>query len=32
LDQQAPLEFARTEIGARDVEDLIGRLEFGVFS
>jgi len=27
-----PLEFARTEIGAREVEDLIGRLEHGVFS
>lgn len=27
-----PLEFAATEIGAREVEDLIGRLEHGVFS
>ena len=27
-----PLEMARTEIGAREVEDLIGRLEQGVFS
>ena len=27
-----PLEFARTEIGAREVESLIGRLEHGVFS
>jgi putative toxin-antitoxin system antitoxin component (TIGR02293 family) len=27
-----PLEMARTEIGAREVEDLIGRLEHGVFS
>jgi putative toxin-antitoxin system antitoxin component (TIGR02293 family) len=26
-----PLEFAETEIGAREVEDLIGRLEFGVY-
>lgn len=29
---RSPLEFARTEIGARDVEDLMGRLEHGVFS
>ena len=29
---QSPLEFARTEIGSRDVEDLIGRLEYGVFA
>jgi putative toxin-antitoxin system antitoxin component (TIGR02293 family) len=27
-----PLDFARTEIGAREVEDLIGRLEHGVFT
>ena len=27
-----PLEFARTEIGAREVEDLIGRLQYGVFT
>jgi putative toxin-antitoxin system antitoxin component (TIGR02293 family) len=27
-----PLAYSRTEIGAREVEDLIGRLEFGVFS
>jgi putative toxin-antitoxin system antitoxin component (TIGR02293 family) len=27
-----PLEMARTEIGAREVEALIGRLEHGVFS
>jgi putative toxin-antitoxin system antitoxin component (TIGR02293 family) len=27
-----PLEMAKTEIGAREVEDLIGRLEHGVFS
>ncbi|HEY8667415.1 MAG TPA: antitoxin Xre/MbcA/ParS toxin-binding domain-containing protein [Tepidisphaeraceae bacterium] len=32
LDDQAPLDFARTEIGAREVEDLIGRLEHGVFT
>lgn len=28
----APLEYAGTEIGAREVEDLLGRLEYGVFS
>ena len=27
-----PLEMARTEIGAGEVEDLIGRLEHGVFA
>lgn len=27
-----PLSIARTELGAREVEDLIGRLEHGVFS
>jgi putative toxin-antitoxin system antitoxin component (TIGR02293 family) len=29
---QTPLDFADTEIGARQVEDLIGRLEHGVFT
>ena len=28
---QTPLKFAETEIGAREVEDLIGRLEHGVY-
>lgn len=32
LRQQTPLAYARTELGARMVEDLIGRLEHGVFS
>jgi putative toxin-antitoxin system antitoxin component (TIGR02293 family) len=32
LGGETPLNFARTEIGARDVEDLIGRLEHGVFT
>lgn len=32
LNREKPLDFARTEIGAREVEDLIGRLEYGVFS
>jgi len=32
LNQQTPLLYARTELGAREVEDLIGRLDHGVFS
>ena len=32
LDGQPPLEFARSEIGAREVQDFIGRLEHGVFT
>jgi putative toxin-antitoxin system antitoxin component (TIGR02293 family) len=28
----APVDVARTEVGAREVENLIGRLEHGVFS
>lgn len=32
LGGESPLEFARTEIGAREVEALIGRLEHGVFT
>lgn len=32
LDSHTPLEYSRTEVGAREVEDLIGRLEHGVFS
>ena len=32
LGGQPPLEFAKTEVGAREVEDLIGRLEHGVFT
>lgn len=31
LGGRTPLEFAETEIGAREVEDLIGRLEHGVY-
>jgi putative toxin-antitoxin system antitoxin component (TIGR02293 family) len=27
-----PIEFAASEIGAREVENLLGRLEFGVYS
>ena len=32
LGDRKPLEFARTEVGGREVEDLIGRLEHGVFT
>lgn len=32
LGNRTPLAYARTEPGARQVEDLIGRLEHGVFS
>lgn len=27
-----PLEYAQTEIGAREVENLLGRIEYGVYS
>ena len=32
LDGRTPLEYADTEPGAREVEDLLGRLEYGVFA
>lgn len=32
LGHETPLDFSRTELGAREVENLIGRLEHGVFS
>lgn len=32
LEDEAPLGYARTEIGAREVENLLGRIEHGVFS
>lgn len=32
LDNHSPLAYCRTELGAREVENLIGRLEHGVFS
>jgi putative toxin-antitoxin system antitoxin component (TIGR02293 family) len=32
LGGEVPLEFASTEVGAREVENLIGRLEYGVFA
>lgn len=32
LNDQEPLLYSRTELGAREVENLIGRLEHGVFS
>src|SRR6266568_3237826 len=30
LDYQQPLRYARTEVGAREVEELIARLEYGI--
>jgi putative toxin-antitoxin system antitoxin component (TIGR02293 family) len=27
-----PLDYAETEIGAREVEDLLGRIEYGVYA
>ena len=32
LGNETPFDFARTEIGAREVEDVIGRLEHGVYT
>ncbi len=32
LDGRSPLEYSDTAIGAREVEDLLGRLEHGVFA
>ena len=32
FDNQCALEFSKTEIGAGEVKDLIGRLEYGVYS
>ncbi|PYV58432.1 MAG: hypothetical protein DMG96_33980 [Acidobacteria bacterium] len=32
LENQTPLSYSRTELGAREVENLIGRLEHGVYS
>jgi putative toxin-antitoxin system antitoxin component (TIGR02293 family) len=32
LGNQVPLEMLETEAGAREVEDLLGRIEHGVFS
>jgi putative toxin-antitoxin system antitoxin component (TIGR02293 family) len=29
---ESPLEYATTELGAREVENLIGRIEHGIFS
>ncbi len=28
----APLDYAKTEVGAREVENLLGRIEYGVYS
>jgi putative toxin-antitoxin system antitoxin component (TIGR02293 family) len=32
LGEQVPLDYSRTELGAREVENLIGQLEHGVFA
>jgi putative toxin-antitoxin system antitoxin component (TIGR02293 family) len=32
LGGRVPLELMRTEVGAREIEDLLGRIEYGVFS
>ena len=32
LGNAVPLEFAKSEIGAREVENLLGRIEYGVYS
>ena len=32
LGKAVPIEFAKSEIGAREVENLLGRIEFGVYS
>jgi putative toxin-antitoxin system antitoxin component (TIGR02293 family) len=32
FENQTPLAYSRTELGAREVENLIGRLEHGIFS
>ncbi len=32
FNQECPLDYADTEIGAREVEALLGRIEYGVFS
>jgi uncharacterized protein (DUF2384 family) len=32
LGWRTPIDFAQTEPGAREVENLIGRIEHGVFS
>ena len=32
LGGEVPLDYAKTEVGAREVEDLLGRIEYGVYS
>ncbi len=32
LGGEVPLDYAKTELGAREVEDLLGRIEYGVYS
>ena len=32
LGSQIPLDYAKTEVGAREVENLLGRIEYGVYA
>ena len=32
LGRAVPLDYAETELGAREVEDLLGRIDYGVYS
>lgn len=32
LGKAVPLDFAQTEVGAREVEDLLGRIEYGIYA
>ena len=32
LGGSTPFEYSETEVGAREVEDLLGRIEYGVYS
>ena len=32
LGDKTPLEYADTEVGAREVENLLGRIDYGVYS
>ena len=32
FDRKTPLQYAGTELGGREVENLLGRIEHGVFS
>jgi putative toxin-antitoxin system antitoxin component (TIGR02293 family) len=32
LGGKTPMEFSETDVGAREVEDLLGRIEYGVYA